>query len=66
MGLPKLAFEVGRRVLHCWVLPVGSSVVWWEGGGGCGQGQEKGLFSQSHFDLLFAVLWDHIVTGMEA
>lgn len=37
-----------------------------------GGGQEEGLFSQSlkfsqsHFDLPFAVLWDHIVTGMEA
>ena len=37
-----------------------------KGGSGCGTGQEEGLFGQSHFDLPFAVLWDHIVTGMEA
>lgn len=41
-------------------------MVWGGEGGGCRAGQEKGLFSQSHFDLPFAVLWDHVVTGMGA
>lgn len=60
-SLPKLVFEVVWCVLHCWVLPVGSSTVQRE----YGPGQEEELFSQSHFDLPFAVLWGHVVAGTE-